>query len=198
MMHLNINKFIPQTEVEGPGKRACIYLQGCSIRCKGCITPQSWPKENNLILDMDEIANKILTGPEIEGVTFSGGEPFDQAEPLAVLGNLLKEEGLSVVTFTGHVLEDIIQSQNINWYRLLSATDILIDGPYLIDKHDISQPWIGSSNQRYHFLTDRYKNFEFEMDKIPNKIEIRIQENGEVVVNGIINTDELKKLFEGI
>ena len=197
-MHLNINKFIPQTEVEGPGKRACIYLQGCSIHCKGCITPQSWSKENNLLLDVDNVANKILNGPEIEGVTFSGGEPFDQAEPLAVLGNILKKESLSVVTFTGHVLEDIIDSQNISWYRLLSVTDILIDGPYLIEKANISRPWVGSSNQRYHFLTNRYKNFKCEMEKIPNKIEIRIQENGEVIVNGMISNDELKKLFRGI
>jgi len=194
-MYLNANKFISQTEVEGPGKRACIYLQGCSIRCKGCIYPQSWPKGNNLIFYIDDIADRILNGPEIEGVTFSGGEPFDQAEPLAVLGSILKEEDLSVVTFTGNIYEDIILSQNINWYILLSITDILIDGPYLKEKADISRLWVGSSNQRYHFLTDRYKNFNFKM---PNKIEIRIQDDGEVIVNGIISANELKKLFEGI
>jgi len=194
-MYLNVNKFISQTEVEGPGKRACIYLQGCSIRCKGCIYPQSWPKGNNLIFDIDDIADRILNGPEIEGVTFSGGEPFDQAEPLAVLGSILKEEDLSVVTFTENIYEDIILSQNINWYILLSITDILIDGPYLKEKADISRLWVGSSNQRYHFLTDRYKNFNFKM---PNKIEIRIQDNGKVIVSGIISANELKKLFEGI
>ena len=122
--------------MEGPGERACIYVQGCSIRCKGCITPQSWQKGIQKV-NVKDIAETILQGPEIEGVTFSGGEPFEQAKALAKLGNILKNEGLSVVTFTGHVLEDIVKSSDVDWHGLLSVTNLLIGGPYLSDKLDL-------------------------------------------------------------
>lgn len=196
-MYLYVYKFLPSTQVEGPGERACIYVQGCSIRCKGCITPQSWQKGIQKV-NVKDIAETILQGPEIEGVTFSGGEPFEQAKALAKLGNILKNEGLSVVTFTGHVLEDIVKSSDVDWHGLLSVTDLLIDGPYMSDKLDLKRPWVGSSNQRYHFLTEYYQHIQSNINEIPNKIEIRLQDDGEIVVNGIIGLEDVKDLLDGI
>ena len=197
-MYLYVYKFLPSTQVEGPGERACIYVQGCSIRCGGCITPQSWQKGINQKVNVKDIAETILQGSEIEGVTFSGGEPFEQAKALVKLGNILKNEGLSVVTFTGHVLEDIVNSSNADWHELLSITDLLIDGPYMNDKFDLNRPWVGSSNQRYHFLTERYHHIQSNIHEIPNKIEIRLQDDGEIVVNGIIRQENIKDLLDGI
>jgi anaerobic ribonucleoside-triphosphate reductase activating protein len=114
------------------------------------------------------------------------------------LGNILKNEGLSIVTFTGHVLEDIVKSSNVDWHELLSITDLLIDGPYMSDKFDLNRPWVGSSNQRYHFLTERYQHIQSNINEIPNKIEIRLQDDGEIVVNGIIGLENIKDLFDGI
>ena len=195
-MYLYLYKFLPSTHVEGPGQRACIYVQGCSIGCEGCITPQSWQKGINQKVNVKDIAETILQGPEIEGVTFSGGEPFEQAKALAKLGNILRREGLSVVTFTGHVLENIVKSSNENWHKLLSVTDLLIDGPYMKDKFDLKRPWVGSSNQRYHFLTERYQHIQPNIHKIPNKIEIRLGNDGEIVVNGIIRQENIKDLLD--
>ena len=197
-MYLYVYKFLPSTQVEGPGERACIYVQGCSIRCDGCITPQSWQKGINQKINVKDIAETILQGSKIEGVTFSGGEPFEQAKALVKLGNILKNEGLSVVTFTGHVLEDIVKSSNADWHELLSITDLLIDGPYMNDKFDLNRPWVGSSNQRYHFLTERYQHIQSNIHEIPNKIEIRLQDDGEIVVNGIIRQENIKDLLDGI
>lgn len=197
-MFLYVYKFLPCTQVEGPGQRACIYVQGCSIGCEGCITPQSWQERINPKVNVKDIAETILQGPEIEGVTFSGGEPFEQAKALAELGNILLREGLSVVTFTGHVLENIVKSSNGDWHELLSVTDLLIDGPYRKDKFDLKRPWVGSSNQRYHFLTERYKYIESNMHKIPNKIEIRLGNDGEIVVNGMIKQENIKDLLDEI
>ncbi len=197
-MYLYVYKFLPSTQVEGPGVRACIYVQGCSIRCVDCVTPQSWQKGINQKIYVKDIAETILQGPEIEGVTFSGGEPFEQAKALAKLGDILKNEELSVVTFTGHVLEDIVKSSNADWHELLHITDLLIDGPYMNDKFDLNRPWVGSSNQRYHFLTERYQHIQSNMNEIPNKIEIRLQDDGEIVVNGIIRQKNIKDLFDGI
>jgi anaerobic ribonucleoside-triphosphate reductase activating protein len=197
-MYLYVYKFLPSTHVEGPGERACIYVQGCSIGCEGCITPQSWQKRINQKVNVKTIAKTILQGPEIEGVTFSGGEPFEQAKALAKLGNILQKEGLSIITFTGHVLENIVESSNADWHELLCVTDLLIDGPYMKDKFDLKRPWVGSSNQRYHFLTKRYQHIQSHINEIPNKIEIRLGNAGEIIVNGIIRPENIKDLLDGI
>ncbi len=193
-MHLNIYKFLPVSEVEGPGKRACIWVQGCSIQCKNCALPQTWPKNKGQKFSVDELAEKILDTGKVEGVTFTGGEPFDQAEALFELVLKLKEAGLSIIIFTGYKIEDIQNSKNNSWHDLLSVTDILIDSPYIHEKSDFSRPLVGSSNQRYHFLSSRYS----ENDLSPNseRIEIRIQENGKISVNGQVNPVNLEKIFK--
>jgi len=197
-MYLYVYKFLPQTQVEGPGERACIYVQGCSIGCEGCITPKSWQEKINHKVKVKDIAETILQGPEIEGVTFSGGEPFEQAKTLAKLGNILQKESLSIVTFTGHVLENIVKSSNDDWHELLSVTDLLIDGPYMKDKLDLTRPWVGSSNQKYHFLTKRYQHIQSDINEIPNKIEIRLKDDGEIVINGIVRQKNIEDLLDGI
>ena len=159
-MKLYIHKFLAVTQVEGPGRRACIWVQGCSIRCPGCSVPWTWPERQGQQCTVDQLAAKIVGGPPIEGVTFLGGEPFDQARALAKLAGILRRENLSIMTFTGYVRENLERSENADWHALLAATDLLVDGPYLESQTDLSRPWIGSKNQRYHFLTPRYRNLE--------------------------------------
>lgn len=195
-MKLRIHRFLPVTNVEGPGKRACIWVQGCSRRCLGCAVPSTWDKDKGREIDVVDLANKILNGPEIEGVTFVGGEPFEQAKALSDLAVLLKKENLSVVTFTGYLLEELQESINYGIKDLLDLTDILIDGPYIHEKKDLSRPWVGSSNQRYHFLTDRYSHLKDNLIKIKNQIEVRMDSKGEILINGMGDFDSIKKLFK--
>ena len=193
-MHLNVYKFLPVSEVEGPGKRACIWVQGCSIQCKNCALPQTWSKDRGQKISVDELAEKILDIEEIEGVTFTGGEPFDQAEALFELALKLKESSLSIITFTGYKLEDIQNSKKKSWHDLLSVIDILIDSPYIHEKSDFSRPLVGSSNQRYHFLSSRYS--ESDLSSNSERIEIRIQEDGKISVNGQVDPVNLEKIFK--
>ncbi|MER3447925.1 MAG: ribonucleoside-triphosphate reductase activating protein [Candidatus Dadabacteria bacterium] len=190
-MRLRIHRFLPYTRVEGPGERACIWVQGCPIRCSGCAVPWTWPEHGGQEIDVAELAHKILTGPPIEGVTFVGGEPFAQAEALAELGRTVKAAGLSVVTFTGYVLEKILRSPRPGWHDLLAVTDLLIDGPFKRDLLDTSRPWVGSSNQRYHFLTERYRHLKDHLEQIPNRIEVRIGPDGSVLINGLAPSDDI-------
>ncbi len=192
-MHLNIYKFLPVSEVEGPGKRACIWVQGCSIQCKNCALPQTWSKDRGQKISVDELAEKIIDIGEIEGVTFTGGEPFDQAKALFKLALKLKEAGLSIITFTGYKIEDIQNSKKESWHDLLSVTDILIDSPYIHEKSDFSRPLVGSSNQRYHFLSGRYSKNDLSSNS--ERIEVRIQEDGKISVNGQIDPVNLKRIF---
>ncbi len=195
-MRLRVHRFLARTQVEGPGERACIWVQGCPLRCPGCAVPAAWSRRGGEVVGVDELAQRILDGPVVEGVTFVGGEPFAQAASLAALGTRLRGEGLSVVTFTGYTLEELQNDPSNGVAELLEVTDLLIDGPYRRDLADLSRPWVGSSNQRYHFLSDRYRHLEPALPHIPNRIEMRLQANGAVFVTGMGDFDAARRLLE--
>lgn len=188
-MRIKVHHFLPRTRVEGPGFRACLWVQGCSLACPGCAVKSSWPKRGGTWKGVDELADRILKEQGLEGVTFVGGEPFDQALALSELAQKLRYSGLSVITFTGYRLEDLEARGQKDVMDLLSLSDILIDGPYQRDKPEKMRPWIGSSNQRIHFLTERYRFLEGNLESIKNGLEIRIAKNGVVRVNGMIPSD---------
>ncbi|MCM3443104.1 anaerobic ribonucleoside-triphosphate reductase activating protein [Metabacillus halosaccharovorans] len=200
-MKLNLHRYEPYTKVEGPGLRACIWVQGCPIGCDGCFNKATWDSKGGKWVDIDSLADKIIkdinhTEEQVEGITFLGGEPFQQAEALAYLGKRLKKEGLSIMTFSGYYYESILKANRKDWQDLLSVTDLLVDGPYVKEKHDLSRPWIGSSNQSYRFLTNRYAHLKETLLTYPNKLEVHIQPDGKVLINGMIrdiDLDELKR-----
>ncbi|MDM5314523.1 4Fe-4S single cluster domain-containing protein [Fictibacillus sp. b24] len=195
-MELNIHRFLPFTTVEGPGKRFCLWVQGCSIRCEGCGVPWTWSKENGKIISVTDLFEEIKRSKQdnrIEGITILGGEPFDQAEPLGELAVMVKEIGLTVMVFSGYLFENLKERNDAQ--NLLHAADLLIDGPFIKDKLDLTRPWVGSSNQRYHFLTKAYKHIENELESIQNKVEIRIGSNGVVSINGMATQHTLSDLF---
>ncbi|TCS96609.1 4Fe-4S single cluster domain-containing protein [Hazenella coriacea] len=195
-MKLRIHRFLPTTTVEGPGVRACIWVQGCPIHCKGCAVPWTWSPNHGQEVEVEQLARQILEEPEIEGVTFVGGEPFEQAEALSSLGKILKSKGLSVVTFSGYEYKHLQSSQRQDWQDLLTVTDLLIDGPFKQELLDLARPWVGSSNQQYRFLTDRYKYLENQLQQIPNKIEVRLNPDGQIEINGMASQQMLHQLFE--
>jgi anaerobic ribonucleoside-triphosphate reductase activating protein len=195
-LKLNLFQFTPVTQVEGPGVRACIQVQGCPIKCPGCGVPQTWQESGGTIVNTNYLARQILEGPLVEGVTFLGGEPFAQAAALADIGRILKMNALSVVTFTGYTLEYLRDIKRQDYDELLAVTDLLIDGPFQRDKLSLSRPWIGSSNQRYHFLTSRYKHLASNLESIPNRIEVRLKPDGRMFVNGLGDIDDMRSLIK--
>ena len=186
-MKLRVFKILKHTKVEGPGIRYCIWVQGCSRHCIGCQSPQTWTKDGGKLYETSDIIKDILNQTDIEGVTFLGGEPFEQAEALGIIAEGVKRAGLSVLCFTGDLIENLYG--NPKNQKLLDNTDLLIDGEFQMEKLDYSRPWCGSSNQRYHFLTDRYNEDIFE--KYKNKVEINIQKDGSVFMNGMGNFDDI-------
>ena len=176
-MKVRVHKILKKTKVEGPGTRYCIWFQGCSRHCKGCWAKATWAPDGGKELDAEDVLKDILATKGIEGVTFLGGEPFEQPEALEFLACGVKKAGLSVVCFTGGKLEDIKNREILNYI------DLLIDGEYKEEEQDFSRPWVGSRNQRYHFLTDRYD--EKFLTEYRNKIEINIQKNGLIFINGM-------------
>lgn len=188
-MQIEVNRIIKSTRAEGFGKRYCIWTQGCSIRCKGCFNQHMWEKGQGTKMDINELVSDILSCSDIEGVTFLGGEPFDQAEAVFEIARSVRKYGLSIITFTGYEYEYLLNSKNKNFKDLIQISDILIDGRFDIEMYSHARPWVGSSNQRYIFLTDRYKYSELQCVK--NCFEITIKKNGEIFVNGMGNYLEL-------
>ncbi len=190
-MNLRVFKILKKTKVEGPGIRFCIWVQGCSKHCDGCYAKESWDKNGGYLIDIEELFEQIKNQKEIEGITFLGGEPFEQAEALSLLSKMIKEINLSILTFSGNTYEELLKKNDIYINELLKYTDLLIDGGFEKDKFDLSRAWIGSKNQRYIFLSNRYS--EKDIINIKNKVEMRIQKNGEIFVNGVGDFDKLLK-----
>lgn len=136
--------------VDGPGIRLTIFVQGCPHNCEGCHNPQTHDFNGGREVTLGELADKAASNPLLDGVTFSGGEPFAQAHLLAELGKELKKMGLNIVTYSGYTYEQLLQgatSEN-GWRELLEVTDHLVDGPFVKSLRDLNLKFRGSSNQR--------------------------------------------------
>lgn len=189
-MKIRINSYIPKTNVEGPGTRFCIWVQGCSLHCKGCANSKMWDKSGGIEYETSEIISLINSYKDkIEGVTFLGGEPTEQINAVTEISKEVQKMGLSVLVFTGHTFEELEQRKGFQ--ELLKQIDILIDGRFEKEKLDYSRAWVGSSNQNYYFLTDRYD--ESVIYKYKNKIEVRVKPDYSIVMTGMGDFSKLAK-----
>lgn len=148
MASIKIAGVVNDSIVDGEGFRFTIFTQGCYHNCPECQNPQTHDVNGGRDVDADELFEQICENPLLSGVTFSGGEPFLQPKPLAELAEKVHERGLDITTFTGYTLEQLWQMNNEDVNALLAQTDVLIDGPFIADKKDISLRFRGSSNQR--------------------------------------------------
>ena len=141
---LRVNRIIEKTAAEGPGIRFCIWVQGCHNHCKGCFATETWDEKKGFLLSEEDIIAHIdAVKEEIEGVTFLGGEPFEQADSLALIGECVQTMGLGVITFTGKTYDWLQTQKCAGIQKLLQATDLLIDGEYREDLQDFSRPLVG-------------------------------------------------------
>lgn len=149
-MNIRIAGTVNDSIVDGNGLRYTIFVQGCPHHCKGCHNPQTHSFDGGKEVSTSDLFETITSNTLLDGVTFSGGEPFAQAKPLVELADLVKQNtNLNIVTYTGYTFEDIITSNNPDWIALLNSTDILIDGKFIEDLKSYELRFRGSSNQRY-------------------------------------------------
>ncbi len=128
---LSVAQTVPVTEAEGPGVRFALWFQGCPLRCPGCCNPEFLPFNGGESKSLSEMLAWIDRTPGIEGITLLGGEPFAHAEAAAALSMAVHERGLTVMVFSGYTLEELKLNPSPHVANLLSATDLLIDGPYI-------------------------------------------------------------------
>ncbi|HEY1190396.1 MAG TPA: 4Fe-4S single cluster domain-containing protein [Gemmata sp.] len=181
---MQIAQVVPCTEAEGPGKRFALWFQGCPLRCPGCCNPEFLPFKGGATKTLTEVVEELRRARDetgVEGITLLGGEPTAHATPARALARAARDLGLSVMTFTGFTLEELQEKADPAVLELIALTDILVDGPYLREQPDTTRRWIGSTNQRIHFLTPRYSYDEQWGTK--NTLEIRVV-GREITVNG--------------
>ncbi len=147
---LRLAGIVRESIVDGPGIRFTVFCQGCPHGCQGCHNPETHDFSGGKEVSLEKILQEIDKDPLLAGVTFSGGEPFCQAEGFARLAELVKERGLSVTVFSGYTYEALTEAaeKDREVRRLLELTDILIDGPYVEEERDLTLQFRGSGNQR--------------------------------------------------
>lgn len=145
---------VKESIVDGPGLRYVIFVQGCPHKCKGCHNPESHDFNAGTEVSVDAIFNDILKNPLLSGVTFSGGEPFCQAETLALLAHKVKSIRKHVMVYTGYTIEELAKRQDA--LKLLQLTDTLVDGRFIEELKDYRLIFRGSNNQRIIQMKDAF------------------------------------------
>ena len=182
-MRLNLARTLRRSAANGPGERFVLWVQGCPLACEGCWNRDTWSFNPRQVRDVADVLAEIRATPGIEGVTFSGGEPFVQARALAELGRAVGELGLSVFIFTGYRLGELTSPAH---RELLGVADVLVAGRYMAAKRSEGVRWLGSSNQRVHFLSSRYS--QIDMDR-SGDVEILVDVDGTMTLTGFPPSD---------
>ena len=144
---LDLAGIVSDSIVDGPGIRTTVFCQGCPHHCEGCHNPETWEFGCGTPMEEERILEIVRSNPLCRGVTFSGGEPFAQAEGFARLAKLLKAHRYEVAAYSGYTFEQLLRGTPAQ-RELLGCIDVLIDGPFLLEQRSLQLPFRGSRNQR--------------------------------------------------
>jgi len=172
---------VDDTCAEGPGRRTALWVQGCPFRCPGCCNPQMQAFTGGTWVDVDDEIER-LAALDVDGITLLGGEPFAHAPALARLARGVRAQGKTVMAFSGYTLAQLQGDIVVGAAALLQACDLLVDGLYVQSQPETERRWIGSRNQRMHFLSSAYDPADPCFTQ-RNTVELRLRGDG-VVVNG--------------
>jgi anaerobic ribonucleoside-triphosphate reductase activating protein len=156
---LNVANICHHSKVNGPGIRSAVWVQGCRRHCPGCINPQTHPQKVIKLLNPAELGEQLCQIPETNGITLSGGEPFEQAKACGILAEIVKKNGKTVMVFTGFSFKELITCPNEDVQHFLGFIDLVVAGPYIQELACESRLWQASSNQTVHFLTTDISRF---------------------------------------
>ena len=183
-MQLRVHAFQPYSRANGPGLRAVLWLQGCTLGCPGCFNPLSHPAEGGELWQVESLLERLEAAerePEpVEGLTLSGGEPLQQLPALLeLLRGLRKRTRLSVLLFSGFEWSEIQRLPG--GAELPALLDILIAGRYR-EEERLAQGLLGSANKQAHYFTPRYTLADL---KAVPPAEVWITPQGELIFSGI-------------
>ena len=181
---VHLHSFEPYSQVNGPGKRAVLWFQGCTINCLGCYNPATHPPLEQPH-QISSLIARLATLTDIQGVTISGGEPFQQLPGLLALLQAIKAElpHLSVVVFTGYSPNEWLNKlpDDDALTTIFASVDVVIAGRYNQQQRRATG-LRASANKQFQFLSERYTEADFK--RIPTA-EVIISPAGLVTLTGI-------------
>lgn len=147
---MRIAGLVQDSIVDGPGLRFTVFTQGCPHDCPGCHNPETHAPDGGREVSVEYVISEMRKNPLTDGVTLSGGDPFFQAAACGEIASAAHTAGLNVWTYTGYTFEALLQlaDTDAGIADLLRETDILVDGPFVLEQKSFSVPWRGSKNQR--------------------------------------------------
>ncbi len=159
-MKIRLAAILPNSNSNGPGLRDVIFAQGCSHRCPHCFNKHTWNFNLGKICDCDAIIKQCIDRTYLAGITFSGGDPFDQPKPFAYIAKQLKKHHINIWCYTGYTFEQLIAlgKDDNNIKKLLNNIDRLVDGPFINAKKSTNIQFRGSTNQRIINVKQSLKN----------------------------------------
>jgi anaerobic ribonucleoside-triphosphate reductase activating protein len=182
---MKVHRILPVSLANGPSSRFTVWVQGCSRKCAGCFNPGTHDPHDGKEISVSDIISRIPFSA-VSGITVSGGEPFEQAEELALLLTETGKHGLHRLVYTGFTYEELCNKENAAVTKCLEHIELLIDGPYKKGAPSRT-PWTGSNNQRVlelqHGIAKAYKKND---ETVPVDGEIIIDQSGAITMTGII------------
>lgn len=177
---LKLHSFAKLSRANGPGKRAVVWFQGCSLACVGCFNPETHTSQGDLWL-VDRLVETLQAdNASLDGITVSGGEPLEQPDALRELIQNWKAYGQgTVIVLTGYTWQEIQGDPQRR--DAVQLADVVVSGRYNASQH-LGSGLRGSRNKEYHFLTDDYSEEDFR--ELP-EIEILIDESGTIIWTGM-------------
>lgn len=139
-------RIVEGTIVDGPGLRTSIYVAGCTHHCPGCHNPQTWPFDAGTATEVSDIIDIVRHNDF--NVTFTGGDPMQNAETLLPLAHIIVEMGYTIWCYTGYTFEELVNQGTAAQKQLLELVEVLVDGPFVESQRDTTLHFRGSSNQR--------------------------------------------------
>jgi anaerobic ribonucleoside-triphosphate reductase activating protein len=168
-------------DVLGPGERAVVWVQGCSLHCPGCMVPETWSPAGGHAVEAAELAREILAAGRVDGVTVSGGEPMEQPAAVAELLAAVRAAGKDAWVYSGYTLEELLARDDPEVDRVLALADVLVDGRYEQARPEASG-YRGSGNQRLVPLTGRALP---PPGAPPPRVQLTLYREGRLVVVGV-------------
>ena len=136
--------------VNGPGMRRVFFAQGCKHNCEGCFNPETHDFSGGEEKNIDDLIKDVLKNKMIKGITFSGGDPVEQAEKFSYMAKAFKKSGLNIWCYTGYTFEIQLEKMKSedSIRELIENIDVLVDGRFEINNKKDGLRFRGSSNQR--------------------------------------------------
>jgi anaerobic ribonucleoside-triphosphate reductase activating protein len=187
-MDLYVDRISSPVTNLGPGRRIGLWVQGCTIGCPGCISRNLLVRRERSRMPVRRVADRIVAlSPRHDGLTVSGGEPFEQPEALTELLSCVKTATkLDILVYTGYSLEALqVGSRSVR--SLLGLIDVLIDGPFRLELPN-RKLWRGSDNQRMHLLTPRARKYAMYREAVydgARELQFEVTDEGMLRVVGI-------------